>query len=145
MYEVSVRALPIIEELLPWNKEHYLIFDSSDIFDHLNRTITYHGEISAVDFNDDDEINYFMMDIMSNIAYLPKAYNPELIDVVLRDAESYLSCNFTQLQRFLWKQAVGELVKRFYQHNLYDQVTAVHKYDFDSMVGFNILLKLYGQ
>lgn len=135
-----------IEDLHQGQPEQYCIFDSHDIFDQLNETILLAGEQPAVDFNDEGEVQMFMFDLFSNVGHLPTGYAVNiggLVDVVIRDAHDYLTTDFTPLQTKLWYNATADLIKRFHSFQMYEATTSTHRYDFEDMVGSDLLLKLY--
>jgi hypothetical protein len=105
-----------------------------------------HGEVSAVDIYDPEELDMFMSDLCNQCEYFPAPYsNKTLMDTIsrcLNNAQEYLHCNFSPMQHYLWFLVAKHIITQAVEHGLQD-TCRVNRYTYSSMMGLSLVMKLY--
>lgn len=129
-------------------KPKYVVLNTVQLIENLRLECLRAREISAVDFNDPEELDLFMSDLYNQLEHYTNVYTVEhlarSVNGCLDRAQEYTRYSFTPLQRHHWMLIAREIVSQTFEYGLRD-TRLISKYEYSRMMGFSLILSYYDE
>lgn len=137
----------------PWyakflEKPKHIVLDTAQYIDQVRFECERYGEISALDFNDPEEVDHFMRELYEQCEHYPyfrgDEYLARAVNQCMDSFQEQFNCSFSSMQRYLWLQVARAIVEQALTFSLYDD-NRVCKFTYSQMLGMAVVLKPYDE
>jgi hypothetical protein len=123
-------------------KPIWLVVDTAEIFQSYREACQHWHEIPAIDVDTDWEVDLFMCNLCSNLAWLPGA--DQGVEQLLRQHAEHFVVPMTARQHQFWINAGQYLKDKLLELGTYGP-GFINKYDYHHMEGDTLVMYFYDQ